>query len=702
MEQFHTLLTTPGQTTLVQLRVRDHRGAWHDVEATGANLLEDPLVRGVVINARDMTERMLAEQALRASEERYRRVSESISDYAFSFRIDERGDLYIEWLTDSFPRITGYTVEELLGKPNPLHLYIHPDDVGRVIDTVRTLTPGTVGEYTFRIRTKAGDVRWMRSRAQITVENGKVVRLYGAARDITTERTAQEELQASEARYTEVVAAAPDVIYTLDLDGNLTSLNPAFTTQTGWTREEWDRKSFFLLIHPEDVSRARGLFQQLREGHEVEVFTLRVRTKDGGYRVGEFGAVPQRKDGVVVSILGVSRDITDREEAKAHLEESRQLLARITDTMPELLYLYDLTQHAMTYVNSRATTLLGYTPDALVGKNIEGVLALLHDEDRALLHNWEQRAARLADGEFLERAVRVRHVNGAFRWFSIRETVCTRAADGTASRILGIAEDISARKQLLGLSQERKIDPVQIGKRLREFRDELTLTQAEFGQRFGGYDSRQIGTYERGEVEMPLKLVLSIYAQGYPVETVLGTGPTTLLDETLAYLTDNHRDQRIVEKLIETLQAIYQGDRQKMDRVLAELGLPPNSSPRTSAPSCNSWRTSKSNAPNGATDEGSANAARQRYCTPLQSRGGRAANAGDWSQEKGLCSRRREHVTDDTVGGKDRRNRTEQAVRLAARPTHTFSWVRARDGWKQRSAARRHPVCGRAVNTFTR
>ena len=288
MEAFHALLTTPGQTTLVQLRVRDHRGAWHDVEATGANLLEDPLVRGVVINARDMTERMLAEQALRASEERYRRVSESISDYAFSFRIDERGDLYIEWLTDSFPRITGYTVEELLGKPNPLHLYIHPDDVGRVIDTVRTLTPGTVGEYTFRIRTKAGDVRWMRSRAQITVENGKVVRLYGAARDITTERKAQEELQASEARYTEVVAAAPDVIYTLDLDGNLTSLNPAFTTQTGWTREEWDRKSFFLLIHDEDVSRARGLFQQLREGHEVEVFTLRVRTKDGGYRVGEF------------------------------------------------------------------------------------------------------------------------------------------------------------------------------------------------------------------------------------------------------------------------------------------------------------------------------------------------------------------------------------------------------------------------------
>jgi hypothetical protein len=56
---------------------------------------------------------------------------------------------------------------------------------------------------------------------------------------------------------------------------------------------------------------------------------------------------------------------------------------------------------------------------------------------------------------------------------------------------------------------------------------------------------------------------------------VLGTGTTALLDETLAYLTDNHRDQRIVEQLIETLHAIYQWDRQKTDRVLKELDLPP-------------------------------------------------------------------------------------------------------------------------------
>jgi PAS domain S-box-containing protein len=575
MAQFQELLSTPGHTALVHLRVRNHLGAWRYVEATGANLLDDPLVQGVVINSRDITERMQIEQALRASEERYRRVSESISDYAFSFRLDAHGDLAIEWLTESFTRMTGYTVDELLGTPNPLHRYMHPDDVERVMRTVRALTPGTIGEYEFRICTKAGEVRWMRSRAQVTVEHGKIVRLYGAARDITQERAALAALQEQKAQYEQMVEAAPDVIYTFDPEGTLTSLNAAFTTRTGWTTDEWAHQSFFLLIHHDDAAHARSVFQQLREGKEVADFIVRVRTKEGSYRVGEFRAVPQKQDDVVVGIVGISRDITDREEAKVRLEEHRQLLTRITDTIPELLYLYDLTQHAMTYVNSRVTTLLGYPPEAWIGKSSEGLLAMLHEEDRQQLHNWEERAARLADGELFERDVRMRHVNGAFRWLAIRETVCTRAPDGTAARILGIAEDISARKHLVGQAQTRKIDAAAVGKRLRDFRDELTLTQAEFGAQFGGYDSRQIGTYERGVVDIPMKLLLNIYAQGYPLEKVLGTGTTTLLDETLAYLTDTHRDQRIVEQLIATLHAIFQRDRQKMDRVLGELGIPP-------------------------------------------------------------------------------------------------------------------------------
>jgi PAS domain S-box-containing protein len=572
---FAKLLTNPGETPLVELRVRDHQGHWRDVEATGANLLDDPLVQGIVINSRDITARKKVEQELRDSEERYRRVSESISDYAFSYSIDERGDLSIEWLTDSFTEITGYSVAELIGTPNPLHVYIHPEDLETVLRTVKGIKPGTVEEYTFRILTKDKKERWLQSRARVLAENGKVVRLYGAAHDITATRKTTEDLRASEEFSKAVFEAAPDVIYTLNTDGILTSLNPAFTVRTGWPIEEWKDKLFLPLLHKEDQPHAFALFQQLLADQDVGLFTLRVETKDGGYRVGEFRAVPQKKAGKIVSVLGISRDITDREEAKARLEEQRQLLARITDTMPEVLYLYDLNRHEVAYINSRITAALGYTPEFLVGKSIESFRSFLHETDRAQLENWEQQAAGLGDGEFLERDVRVRHVNGAFRWFAVRETVCTRTSDGTASRILGIAQDVSARKQFLDKAHARKLDLSQVARRLREFREELTLTQAEFGERFGGFDSRQIGTYERGGAEIPLKLVLSIHEQGYPLETVLGTGSPTILDETVLYMADAHRDQRIVEQLSEALLAISHRQREKTERIIAELGIPP-------------------------------------------------------------------------------------------------------------------------------
>lgn len=143
----------------------------------------------------DVTERRRVEEALRLSEERYRLVSQSISDYAFSFRVDEAGTLFIEWLTESFEKITGYSVTEMLEQPRPLRKYIHPEDLSRVLHTVRSLEPGKLVTYQFRIITKRGEVRWLESHAQAVADTaGNLVRLYGAARDVTERNEAAEAL----------------------------------------------------------------------------------------------------------------------------------------------------------------------------------------------------------------------------------------------------------------------------------------------------------------------------------------------------------------------------------------------------------------------------------------------------------------------------------------------------------------------------
>lgn len=143
----------------------------------------------------DVTKRRHAERALQESEERYRIVSQCISDYAFSFRVEDGKDAFLEWLTDSFTRVTGYPISDFLGKSNPWAHYIHPQDLEGVNAAVRQMQPGVPTTYEFRIIRRDGETRWIRSYAYaVRGEKGSVTRLYGAAQDITERKHAEDML----------------------------------------------------------------------------------------------------------------------------------------------------------------------------------------------------------------------------------------------------------------------------------------------------------------------------------------------------------------------------------------------------------------------------------------------------------------------------------------------------------------------------
>src|SRR5205823_4735528 len=97
--------------------------------------------------------------------------------------------------------------------------------------------------------------------------------------------------------------AVREAIYTRDPDGMITSLNPAFERYTGWACSEWVGKSFAPLIHPDDLPRALETFAAVLAGRAAKHFFLRVRTKDGRYRVGEFSKNPQLHGTKVVGVL---------------------------------------------------------------------------------------------------------------------------------------------------------------------------------------------------------------------------------------------------------------------------------------------------------------------------------------------------------------------------------------------------------------
>jgi PAS domain S-box-containing protein len=128
--------------------------------------------------------------SLRASEERYRIVSELGSDLSFSFLVQPDGSVEGEWVTDALEPMTGFSVPEM--SHDRWLALIHPDDRGAVAEAFATARRTGRGTFTFRIVRKDGGVRWLEARERVT-QAADGLRVVGAARDVSEAREAEQE-----------------------------------------------------------------------------------------------------------------------------------------------------------------------------------------------------------------------------------------------------------------------------------------------------------------------------------------------------------------------------------------------------------------------------------------------------------------------------------------------------------------------------
>ena len=137
------------------------------------------------------------------------------------------------------------------------------------------------------------------------------------------------------------------------------------------------------------------------------------------------------------------------EEAKKGaeaLQQNQRFIERILEITPNLIYVYDLIERRIVYVNRSVTDFLGYTPEEVRGMGPALLRDILHPDDAARSVEHRARIAAAGDKDTLEIEYRVRHADGHWRWLRSREVLFLKDERGVARRILGWAEDVTERK----------------------------------------------------------------------------------------------------------------------------------------------------------------------------------------------------------------------------------------------------------------
>jgi diguanylate cyclase (GGDEF)-like protein/PAS domain S-box-containing protein len=179
-------------TNRAEYRFRHKDGSWRWVESAGTYLLDDPHVKGVVVQTRDITERKRTEEALREAEESFRR---SFEDAAIGMALVASNGRFLR-TNRSLGELLGYREVELLGKT--FQDITHPDDLDADLDQVRRMLVGEIRTYQMEKRYfhKEGHVVWvLLSVSLVHDEEGDPLYFVSQIQDISERKVLEERLE---------------------------------------------------------------------------------------------------------------------------------------------------------------------------------------------------------------------------------------------------------------------------------------------------------------------------------------------------------------------------------------------------------------------------------------------------------------------------------------------------------------------------
>jgi two-component system, chemotaxis family, CheB/CheR fusion protein len=287
----------------------------------------------------DINETKQAEQALRASEERFRQFADNSADV---FWIINARTTQLEYLNPAYEEMFGETREPIMRDINRWTELIHPDDRDSGADMLPRLLAGEDVTVDYRIiRPNDGAIRWIRDTGfPIRDEQGAIYRVAGVLQDVTEDKQKTEALAESEERFRLLIEGAPDyAMFLLDPGNRIIYWSTGAERVFGWSADEALGRSGELVFTPEDRAgkvEARELQTALKKGVAPD---RRWHLRKDGSRVWIDGVMRRLDDeeGNVRGFAKIARDATELHLAEEQLQNSHQELEkRVRERTAEL------------------------------------------------------------------------------------------------------------------------------------------------------------------------------------------------------------------------------------------------------------------------------------------------------------------------------------------------------------------------------
>ena len=426
----------------------------------------------------DITERKRAEDALRESEARFRRMADATPVLIWmSGRAKMR-----TWFSKPWLKFVGRAMEREIGSGWLEN--IHPDDRQRceqVYDDSFMTGQSFTTEY--RLRRHDGEYRWMLEQASPLTSVGEVCGYIGSCVDITDRKNTEAALRAKEAELDLVARTTPMILTRCSRDLRYLFANRAAAALFGTTPEEMINRPIIDVQGEAAFNIIKPHIEKVLGGEETE-FEAQIAYPKAGMRWVRGNYIPERDEqGQVVGWVASIVDITERKQAEEAQRQSEERLRLALQGASAGVWLLDIAT-GETYWSDEFLPLYGYhesTP-----RTFEQWISSVHPDDRQRVQENFLARVQSTQTEFRQE-FRIVHPARGVRWVFDMGHI-ERDSEGAAIRCEGINIDITERKEaeeMLRIRARQQQAVAQLGeialreRNLQELFDQATRTVAE-------------------------------------------------------------------------------------------------------------------------------------------------------------------------------------------------------------------------------